>query len=145
MDCSVCNFNANWCSVAVSTDSDTWRWPYRAETCCAKWKWKEKIICCITDGLNIHRLFNMACNRMLKYRISLCIVSNPCMLVICEAWFAMCLDRLDNMYLNSLERSRRLWPGWCNWNRGKFVLWKKYYKYKKGLGNAHPAFCSTFL
>jgi hypothetical protein len=27
-----------------------------------------------------------------------------------------------------------------------FLLWgKKYCKYKKGLGNAHPAFCSTFL
>jgi hypothetical protein len=27
------------------------------------------IICCITDGIDIHRLFNMSCNRMLKYRI----------------------------------------------------------------------------
>jgi hypothetical protein len=26
-----------------------------------------------------------------------------------------------------------------------FLLWKKYRKYKNGLGNAHPAFCSTFL
>jgi hypothetical protein len=26
-----------------------------------------------------------------------------------------------------------------------FIVGKKYYKYKKGLGNAHPAFCSTFL
>jgi hypothetical protein len=42
---------------------------YRAETCCVKWKWKEKIICCITDRLDIYRLFNMACNRVLKYRI----------------------------------------------------------------------------
>jgi hypothetical protein len=58
MDCSVCNFNAHWCSVAVLTDSDTWRWPCRAKTCCVKWKWKEKIICCITDGLDIHRLYN---------------------------------------------------------------------------------------
>jgi hypothetical protein len=25
--------------------------------------------------------------------------------------------------------------------RGNFLLWKKYCKYKKGLGSAHPAFC----
>jgi hypothetical protein len=30
---------------------------------------EKKTICCITDGLDIHRLFNMACNRVLKYRI----------------------------------------------------------------------------
>jgi hypothetical protein len=67
----VCNFNAHWCSVAVSTDSEAWRWPYRAETYCVKWKWgkKRKENCFITDGLGIHRLFNMSCNRMLKYRI----------------------------------------------------------------------------
>jgi hypothetical protein len=29
--------------------------------------------------------------------------------------------------------------------RGDFFIVKKYCKYKKGLGNAHPAFCSTFL
>jgi hypothetical protein len=26
-----------------------------------------------------------------------------------------------------------------------FIVGKKYCKYKKGLGSAHPAFCSTFL
>jgi hypothetical protein len=30
----VCNFNAHWCSVAVLTYWDTWRWPSRAETYC---------------------------------------------------------------------------------------------------------------
>jgi hypothetical protein len=25
--------------------------------------------CCITDGIDLHKLFNMSCNRMLKYRI----------------------------------------------------------------------------
>jgi hypothetical protein len=29
---------------------------------------REKIICCITDGLDIRRQFNMSCSRMLKYR-----------------------------------------------------------------------------
>jgi hypothetical protein len=30
--------------------------------------------------------------------------------------------------------------------KGSFLLWEKdCYKYKKGLGNTHPAFCSTLL
>jgi hypothetical protein len=33
------------------------------------WKVKKIIICCITNRIDIHRLFNMSCNRMLKYRI----------------------------------------------------------------------------
>jgi hypothetical protein len=82
MNCSVCNFNAHWCSVAVSTDSDTWRWPYRAETCYVKWKWKEKIICYITDGLDIHRLFKhsvsgsvLYCRWLILIRLTLILLS----------------------------------------------------------------------
>jgi hypothetical protein len=46
-----------------------------------------------------------------------------------------------------LERKN---SGFCQENRingqgDLFYCGKNYYKYKKGLGNAHPAFCSTFL
>jgi hypothetical protein len=33
-------------------------------------KVKNKEVSCIIDRENIHRLFKMSCNRMLKYRIS---------------------------------------------------------------------------
>jgi hypothetical protein len=52
MDYSVCDFNAHWCSVTVSTYWDTWRWPSRAETCCVlSESGRKKIICCITGRL----------------------------------------------------------------------------------------------
>jgi hypothetical protein len=52
MDYGVCDFNAHWCSVAVSTYWDNWRWPSRAETCCVlSESGRKKILYCITDGL----------------------------------------------------------------------------------------------
>jgi hypothetical protein len=46
--------------------------PSKAETCCALSESggnKKQFVALLADSV-IHRLFNMACNRMLKYRIS---------------------------------------------------------------------------
>jgi hypothetical protein len=40
--------------------------------CNERVKVKNKEVSCIIDGENIHRLFEMSCDRMLKYRIGNC-------------------------------------------------------------------------
>jgi hypothetical protein len=43
--------------------------PSRAETCCVLSESGRKKIVALLEDSDIHRLFNMACNRMIKYRI----------------------------------------------------------------------------
>jgi hypothetical protein len=60
MDCSVCNFNALTCSVAVrqiQTPEDDHIGPKRVVL---KENKGEKN-CCITNGIYLHELFNLTC------------------------------------------------------------------------------------
>jgi hypothetical protein len=82
-----------------------------------KWKKKEQFVALVTDCV-IHRRFNLACNRMLKYRIIFFYLTSLIILVIGEGYkfwsstgHTEISSRIQQVSVSIFAIATRLWTG----------------------------------